>query len=408
MSQRITYLINLYPAVSHTFIRREILALERQGFEIQRLALRGWDAVLVDEEDKREQERTRYLLQGGPFLLLWSLLRTFLLTPRRFIAAAALAMRMMGRASQQSWPYHVAYLAEACLMRQWVKAFAATHIHAHFVTNSTEVAMLVHVLGGPPFSFTTHNGTSKALFFHGVGEKVRRSAFVVAISSFTRGLVFLQSELADWSKIKVVHCGLDPASFSKESRPFPLAPRLVCIGRFCNEKGQILLVEAAYRLAQKGIDFVLVLGGDGERRSALEEQIARYGLGKQIHITGWISGDQVREEIRAARGLVLASFSEGLPVVIMEAMALRRPVLATYVGGIPELVRPGKDGWLFPAGSIDALTAAMEDCLTRPIDELRKMGEAAYLRVVERHSIDVEATKLGVLFRESCERPGSI
>jgi colanic acid/amylovoran biosynthesis glycosyltransferase len=161
----------------------------------------------------------------------------------------------------------------------------------------------------------------------------------------------------------------------------------------------LLLVEAVRQLIRKGIKFELVFVGDGELRAEVEELIARYGLAGQIRITGWVSSDRVREEILAARGLVLPSFAEGLPVVLMEAMALRRPVLTTYVGGIPELVRPGTDGWLFPAGDVEALAAAMEDCLSRSVDELRVMGEAARERVLERHSIDVEAAKLAELFR---------
>jgi glycosyltransferase involved in cell wall biosynthesis len=156
-------------------------------------------------------------------------------------------------------------------------------------------------------------------------------------------------------------------------------------------------------LAKNGITIELVLVGDGEIRAQVERLISQYGLDGQIRISGWISSDRVREEILAARGLVLPSFAEGLPVVIMEAMALRRPVLSTYVGGIPELVRPGENGWLFPAGDVDALVAAMQDFLSRSTDELRAMGEAAYRRVLERHSIDIEATRLARLFEE-CRR----
>jgi glycosyltransferase involved in cell wall biosynthesis len=127
--------------------------------------------------------------------------------------------------------------------------------------------------------------------------------------------------------------------------------------------------------------------------------IARYGLQAQVRITGWISSDQVREEILAARAMVLPSFAEGLPVVIMEAMALRRPVLTTYVAGIPELVRHGENGWLFPAGDVDELAATLAACLAQPLEVLQGMGEAAYQRVLERHDIDTEATKLAHLFR---------
>ena len=124
------------------------------------------------------------------------------------------------------------------------------------------------------------------------------------------------------------------------------------------------MVEAARVLAERGAKFELLLAGDGEMRQAIEEQIARYGLEAQIRITGWISSDAVREELLAARALVLPSFAEGLPVVIMEAMALRRPVISTYVAGIPELVRSGEHGWLVPAGDVEALADAMQACLS--------------------------------------------
>jgi glycosyltransferase involved in cell wall biosynthesis len=105
---------------------------------------------------------------------------------------------------------------------------------------------------------------------------------------------------------------------------------------------------------------------------------------------------------------VLPSFAEGLPVVIMEAMALRRPVLATYIAGIPELVRPMETGWLFPAGSVADLAQAMEDCLAAPAAELQRMGEAALRRVAARHAI--ENSNLATLFRApdlAADRPAS-
>jgi colanic acid/amylovoran biosynthesis glycosyltransferase len=122
-------------------------------------------------------------------------------------------------------------------------------------------------------------------------------------------------------------------------------------------------------------------------------------LGAQVRITGWISGEQVRKEILAARALVLPSFAEGLPVVIMEAMALRRPVLTTYIAGIPELVRSGENGWLFPAGSVEAMEQAIRECLAMPVEALQKMGDAGFERVTRRHNVDLEASKLAALFR---------
>jgi len=173
---RIAYFINQYPKVSHSFIRREILALERQGFEVQRIALRGWDAELVDAEDVSERDKTLYVLQGGVMALLKPVLQVLRHRPRAFFSALWLALRM-GRRADRSWPYHLIYLAEACRMLPWLQTFGAEHVHAHFGTNSTEVVMLANALGGPTYSFTVHGPEEfdKAQFIH-LGEKVRRSA----------------------------------------------------------------------------------------------------------------------------------------------------------------------------------------------------------------------------------------
>jgi len=396
---RIAYFINQYPKVSHSFIRREILALERQGVVIQRIALRGWDGELQDAEDLAEREKTQYVLQGGIKGLLkpvWQVLRA---EPRRFGSALWLALRL-GLRADRPLPYHLVYLAEACCVVQWLEAFGAEHVHAHFGTNSAEVVMLANALGGPAFSFTVHGPEEfdKPQFLH-VGEKVRRAAFVASVSSYGRSQLYRWVAHEHWDKVKVVHCGLEPGFHQVAAQASPAAPRLVCVGRLCEQKGQLLLLEAAHRLADQGLDFELVLAGDGEMRAQIEVLIARYGLQAQVRITGWISSAQVREEILAARALVLPSFAEGLPVVIMEAMALRRPVLTTYVAGIPELVRPGENGWLFPAGAVDELATAMADCLAQPVEVLQRMGEAARQRVLERHDIDTEAAKLAHYFK---------
>ena len=398
---RIAYFINQYPKVSHSFIRREILALERQGVEVQRIALRGWDAELQDADDASERAKTRYVLQHGIKGLLapaWQVLRA---QPRRFFRALQLAMRV-GLRADRAWPYHLVYLAEACQVLQWLQAGEARHVHAHFGTNSTEVVMLANVLGGPAYSFTVHGPEEfdKPQFLH-MGEKVRRAAFVAAVSSYGRSQLFRWVAHDHWVKVKVVHCGLERSFHEVAPVGVPTAPRLVCVGRLCEQKGQLLLLEAARVLVARSIAFELVLAGDGEMRGQVEALIARHGLQQQVRITGWISSAQVREEILAARALVLPSFAEGLPVVIMEAMALRRPVLTTYVAGIPELVRPGENGWLFPAGAVDELAAAMADCLAQPAEVLQRMGEAARQRVLQRHDIDTEAARLASYFKAS-------
>jgi colanic acid/amylovoran biosynthesis glycosyltransferase len=174
---------------------------------------------------------------------------------------------------------------------------------------------------------------------------------------------------------------------------------LICVGRLCEQKGQLLLVEAARILLAKGIDFELVLAGDGEMRPEIDAFIDDHKLRSVVRITGWISSDQVRDEILAARALVLPSFAEGLPVVIMEAMALRRPVISTYIAGIPELVHSGEHGWLVPAGDVEALVEAIQNCLAATGEKIDQMGQAGRHRLQLRHDADAEAKKLHELFQ---------
>lgn len=401
MNTPIAYFINQYPKVSHSFIRREILALERQGFDVQRIALRGWGDALADPEDQAEKERTQYVLQGGGAALVWATLAAMLRSPLRFLVALFLALRM-ARHADRSLPYHLVYLAEACRMLPWLQSRGARHVHAHFGTNSAEVVMLANALGGPGYSFTVHGPEEfdKPQFIH-LDEKIRRARFVVAISSFGRSQLYRWVEHTQWSKVKVVHCGLEAAFHGGVAIDPPDVPRLVCVGRLCEQKGQLLLVQALALLQQRGLACELVLAGDGEMRAEVESLIAQNKLGQRVRITGWISGAQVREELLAARAMVLPSFAEGLPVVIMEAMALRRPVLTTAVAGIPELVRQGEVGWLFSAGSVDELANAMEQCLTTSASQLAAMGAAAHKRVLLRHSIDTEAAKLAGLMHKA-------
>ena len=396
---RMAYFINQYPKVSHTFIRREIAALERIGVAIERIALRGWDAEVADAQDVAERERTRYVLRGGVASLVAGALGFALRRPGRFARGLALAWRM-ARGSERPLPFHVMYLFEAVRVVGWMQAVGARHLHAHFGTNSAEVAQLAHAIGDVSYSFTVHGPEEfdkpQAL---GLAAKISSAAFVVAISSFGRSQLCRWVPSSQWDKIEVVHCGLEAGFYqAADALDAQLVPRLVCVGRLCEQKGQLLLVEAVAVLARQGLRFELVLAGDGEMRGEIEAAVARHGIAERVRITGWISSAQVRTELLAARALVLPSFAEGLPVVIMEAMALGRPVISTYIAGIPELVRTGSEGWLIPAGDVAALADAMRDCLQASPERLLALGRAAHARVRERHAVDVEAAKLKRLF----------
>jgi colanic acid/amylovoran biosynthesis glycosyltransferase len=393
----LAYLVNQYPKVSHTFVRREIAALERHGFRVERFSIRRAKETLADDADRLEAQRTHVVLDAGVTGLALAVVVTGLTRPISLLKAAAVAFRS-SRCSDRGLLVHFAYLAEACTLLRRLRRFGCKHVHAHFGTIGTTVAMLCHELGGPPFSFTVH-GPEEFDKPHLIAltEKISKAAFVVAVSSFGQSQLYRWSPFGDWSKIHVVRCGVDEALFAAPRAPIPPAPRLVCVGRLCAQKGQILLVEAAARLAAKGVDFEIVLVGDGEMRTEIEHAIVHHGLADRIRITGWASGETVKAEILASRALVLPSFAEGLPVVIMEALALGRPVISTYVAGIPELVEPFRSGWLVPAGSVDALAEAMREVLLAPPESLAQLGREGEKRVRELHDVDANARALASL-----------
>ena len=391
---KIAYLTNVYPAPSHSFVRREILALEECGRPVARFSIRRSEAPLRDPGDQAESQKTDVLLEAGPIRILLALLFTALSSPIRFARAKWLSLQL-GRRSDRGLIHHAIYLAEACLLLHKLQKSGVTHLHAHFGTNSATVAMLTHVLGGPPYSFTVHGPEEfdKATIL-GLGAKVHRAKFVVAISEFGRSQLYRWSQSEDWSKIQVVHCGLDDSYLSKTHEPVSDSKRFVCVGRLCEQKGQLLLVDAFAKLIKSGTTAQLVLVGDGPMRPEIEAFIAKQGLGEHVRITGWASGETVQKELADARVMVLPSFAEGLPVVIMEALAMERPVISTYIAGIPELVEPGKNGWLVPAGDVEALVEAMRAALEIPVERLREMGKAGRDRVIERHNIKTEVKKL--------------
>ncbi len=397
----VAYLVNQYPKVSHTFIRREILALEALGLVVHRFAMRGWDAPAVDAADAQEQRNTQYVLQAGSARLLVAAAAMVLRSP-------ALAMRGLFRALSLGWhadralPVHLIYWAEACVLLSWVREAKVAHLHAHFGTNAAEVALLVSAMGGPPFSFTVHGPEEfdKPLTLK-LDRKLEAASFVVAISSFGKSQLWRWCPHEAWSKVHVVHCGLSDDFLDAVVTPVPTAGRLVCVGRLCEQKGQMLLLEAVARLVGAGGSLHLVLAGDGEMRPQIDARIAALGLSNHVEVTGWVGSERVRSELQAARALVLPSFAEGLPVVLMEAMALQRPVITTAIAGIPELVRHGVDGWVVPAGDVDAVVQAIESCLRASADELSTMGRSARMRVRERHDVRREAAKLAELFSRS-------
>lgn len=397
----IAYVLNTYPQPSQSFIRREIRALEAQGTPIVRLAMRRPTMPLVDPQDHEEEAKTHYVLENGALALAGAMLSRLVKSPGAWWRGFCQAMRA-GARHPLGRRRHLIYFAEACYIANRAAKTGVTHIHSHFGTNSATVAMLTHTIGGPSYSFTVHGPEEfDAPAALSLGDKMANAAFTVAISSFGRSQLSRWLDHAHWPCLKVVHCGIDPDKFPTPAPISSGAPRLVSIGRFSEQKGQLVLIEAMARIVKDHPKAQLTLVGDGEMRPQIEAAITAHGLDKNITLTGWLSEKDVLRELTQAQALVMPSFAEGLPMVIMEAMAAGRPVIATYIAGIPELVHPGTTGWLVPAGDAGALAQAVDDLAKCDAARLFDMGEAGRARALDRHDVKKEAAKLATYFAQA-------
>ena len=405
---RLAYLCNIYPAVSHSFVRREVEALERAGHEVARFSLRPYHSEIKDRADLGEASRTESILSQGWSRLIANAIRRFILHPAKSHKAIATAYKLSSRGLAQK-ARNVVYLLEAGWLVERLSRMGVVHLHAHFGTNPAVVAAIARAWGGPPFSFTVHGPEEfDAPVEIKLSRKIEASSFVVAISSYCRSQLMRWVPQSDWDKIKVIRCGVD-AGFRDAVPDGPSADSrdLLTVARLSEQKGLPLLIDACARLRDRGERFRLTIVGYGDLQEALQMSIRKHNLEDYVVLVGIKSSDEIRELLLAARAFVLPSFAEGLPIVLMEALALARPVVSTAIAGIPELVDQ-ECGWLIPAGSIDDLVAALEEALHAPAETLSRKGLAGRERALRLHDADRNALQLAAQFEQTQRegRPG--
>ena len=402
MNLRIAYLTGEYPRATDTFIQREVAALRALGLEIETCSIRRTGSEHhVGEEQRREAAQTFHVLEAAR--RPWHLIATHFLAlagnPSRYFKALALAFNT-SPGGFKATAYQAIYFAEAAVLARRLRKSGAQHLHNHIAKSSCTVAMLASALSGIPFSFTVHGPDifCEPLRWR-LDEKIERAAFVACISDFCRSQAMAFSAAEHWPKLHVIHCGVDPDRYTPGPRS--RGDKLLFVGRLAAVKGLPILFQALTQIDKPGLSLAII--GDGPDRAALEAMALDLGLEKQITFLGYRSQSEVAAMLKDTDVFVLPSFAEGVPVVLMEAMAAEVPVIATRIAGIPELVEDRKSGVLVAPGNVTELARAIEELLG-DTDKALAMGREGRIRVAAEFDSRAEAARLAQLFHGYTER----
>lgn len=401
-ARRLGYLISRYPAVSHTFILREILQLRQSGFEIDVASVNAPDRAPADmtADEREEAENTYYLKRHG---LRGALVAHLLgaISPLNYLRGLCAALAFGGW-NLKSVLFGLFYFTEALMLQRWMKARQLTHLHVHFATAAANIALILKSISGVTISLTIHGPDE---FYDVPGqklmEKIHAADFLVCIGRFARSQLMKLSPASEWSKFEICPLGVDVSHYNADTSdgtkvgdtPFTI----LCVGRLTPAKGQHNLIEAAAMLRDWGRSFRVIIVGSGPDEDSLRNCVNALGLNEQVIFTGPQNAEQVQTLYRHSDVFALPSFAEGIPVVLMEAMASGVPCVTTRITGIPELIRDGIEGLLVtPSDTLelaDSLASLMDD------PQLRKdLAAAGRIRVAANYNLPDNIARLGQIF----------
>jgi colanic acid/amylovoran biosynthesis glycosyltransferase len=402
----VAYLVGRYPAVSHTFIVREVLALRAAGARVETISIhRAGAEHTLSEVDRAEHDNTYALLPARPTEVLAAHLRA-MASPRAYLRTLVRALRG-GPPGLKARLWRFFYFTEALMVWRHCRRRGIYHLHAHLLNQASDAAMLAaryaNASGASPawtWSVTLHGPNE---FFDvsrfQLAEKAGSADAIVCISDFARSQVMGFAPEERWRRFRVVHCGLDPTEFDpdRERRLAATGFRVLYVGRLVPFKGQAVLLEALAAIRSRGVDASLTVVGDGPSRQTLERRAMELGLPGAVTFAGVVGQDAIRSYYSSADAFCLPSFAEGVPVVLMEAMAMRVPVVTSQVMGISELVDDGEDGLLVRPGRVDELSAALERLARDP--ELReRLGRRGRDKVVAEFDVRESGKQLARIF----------
>ena len=381
IKQPIAYLCSEYPAVSHTFIYREIESLRKAGMTVHTASIRkpsNLQFMTAAEQD--EAAKTLMVLATPPPLMAKAHLHSLIKNPVGYLRMAFEASKLLFK-GPKSPVKAMAYFVEAGILLEWMHRHGMTHIHEHFGNPTAIVAILMKTYGSISYSISVHGpdifyAVDSAL----LAEKIQKATFVRCISYYCRSQIMRISDSENWNRQHIVRCGVDPDLYVVRPDPGNKVPNIICVGRLVPAKGQHILLEACLLLKREGVQFHLTIIGEGPDQLSLEKFVIMNDLKDVVSFTGVLGQDKVRQHYDKADLFVLASFAEGVPVVLMEAMAKEIPVISTRITGIPELIEHGQDGLLATPGDAKDLASQMLTLLNHP--ELRlQFGKAGRKKV---------------------------
>jgi colanic acid/amylovoran biosynthesis glycosyltransferase len=402
---RIAYLTTHYPALSHTFILREVAALRRRRVEVHTVSMRRTSGEhLLSLENREASQSTHAIRPCRARDLLGVHLSALVRHPGAYLATLrdALSLARPGVKGRPLW--QVLYFGEAIMLWRHCASLQLRHIHAHHGSAPADVALLASRFGrsagsGPRTWSMTLHGPSELRDVHwfGLAEKIRRADAVACISDFARSQLMELVDEGQWAKLRVIHCGVIAAEFTELDGAHPIRPQLLCVGRLVPEKGHAVLLEALALLLAEGHDLEAVIVGSGPLQSRLETLVLELDVAGRVDFRGALAQEEVRRCYASATLVCSSSFAEGVPVVLMEAMASGRPVVATAIAGVRELVRDGETGMLVAPGRAEALSLAVATLLTDP-DLRARLAGAGKAHVALEYDVDRSAAELEELF----------
>ncbi len=404
----IAYLVGRYPAVSHAFILREVTELRRRGLDVRTISIHSAaEAELLSEADRREHASTFAVLPTSVRRLLAAHLAALARAPAAYLRTLALALRTSPPGARNRL-WRLFYFAEAMIVQRHCGATGVTHLHAQFADSATDVAMLVAHYermrrGRLTWSLAVHGPVE---FYnveqYALSEKLARARFAVAISDFGRSQLMTLAARERWSHLHVVHCGVDPDVYAppaqRPARAGGAPTTILTVGRLVAKKGLPILLEALRELRGRGLSVRLVVVGDGPARADFEAAAQLLGVADCVEFAGAVGQDEIRAHYATADLFCLPSFAEGIPVVLMEAMAMELPVLSTTIMGIPELIADGVHGRLVPPGRADRLAEALAWLIAASPRERAAMGRAGRERVAAEFDVRAAARQLQEVF----------